>query len=195
VAVFAGRSGAGKTTLLNLVGGLARPTSGKISVCQQDLIQLGESRLADFRREKVGFVFQAFHLIEAKTALANVLLPLKFTGLPPAQARQRALDHLESVGLADIALEKVQTFSAGQKQRTALARGLVNEPDIVIADEPTGNLDAENSRAVFEILQHNAVQYGRTILIATHDTGMLPDGIDRRFTLNEGRLSDAAATA
>jgi ABC-type lipoprotein export system ATPase subunit len=140
-------------------------------------------------------VFQAFHLIEEKSAVANVMLPLMIAGMHPSEAEQKALEHLESVGLADISRERVETFSAGQKQRTALARGLVNDPEILIADEPTGNLDRENGAAVFSLLMENAEKEGRTVLIATHDTAVLPDTVGNMISLEHGKRADDEKTA
>ena len=195
VLVITGRSGSGKTTLLNILGGLESPTQGSVNVCGLDLAALGKSRLADFRRDKVGFVFQAFHLIEEKSAVSNVMLPLMIAGVSPKEAEKKALEHLESVGLSEIAREKVKTFSAGQKQRAALARGLVNNPEILIADEPTGNLDKENGSAVFSLLIKNAAERGKTVLIATHDTKVLPDTVENMISLEHGKLVNDTKTA
>jgi len=185
IVVFTGRSGSGKTTLLNVIGGLDRATAGTVHVDGRNIGTLGESALADFRRDTVGFVFQAFHLIEEKTVLANVMLPLAFAGTGRREAAARALARLDRVGLKDLAGERVRTLSAGQKQRTALARALVNDPAVLIADEPTGNLDTENSRAVFDSMAACAAG-GCTILIATHDTAVLPAAFTRRYNLTGG---------
>jgi lipoprotein-releasing system ATP-binding protein len=147
-----------------------------------------ESSLASFRSREVGFVFQGFHLIEESTALYNVMLPPVLAGEKHSEAEAKAMRHLTNVGLGEIACEKVKTFSAGQKQRTALARGLVMEPAILIADEPTGNLDKENSEAVFDILKECAYSEGRAVLIATHDTGVLPDEFTDRISLEHGKI-------
>ena len=195
VFVITGRSGSGKTTLLNILGGLESATQGSVNVCGFDLASLGKSGLADFRRNKVGFVFQACHLIEEKSAVSNVMLPLMIAGVSPKEAKKRAIKHLESVGLADISMEKVKTFSAGQKQRTALARGLVNDPELLIADEPTGNLDQENGSAVFSLLIKNASEKGKTILIATHDLAVLPGSIENIISLEHGILVNDQKTA
>lgn len=195
VLVITGRSGSGKTTLLNILGALETATQGNVRVCGCDLGSLRASQRAEFRRDRVGFVFQAFHLIEEKSALANVMLPLMIGGAHPAEAEQKALEHLESVGLAGISRERVETFSAGQKQRTALARGLVNDPEILIADEPTGNLDRENGSAVFSLLMESAERKGRTVLIATHDTAVLPDTVGNMISLEHGKCVDDKKTA
>lgn len=189
VFIITGRSGSGKTTLLNIIGGLETPTAGTVTVCGYDLCGMSDSALADYRRDRIGFVFQAFHLIEEKSALANVMLPLYLAGAKPKEAEEHALSHLERVGLGRIAREKVNTFSAGQKQRTALARSLVNSPEILIADEPTGNLDRENAKAVFDILCGNAAESGRTVLIATHDTTVLPDNIQNGIHIENGKIA------
>ncbi|MFH1708045.1 MAG: ABC transporter ATP-binding protein [Planctomycetota bacterium] len=190
IVVFTGRSGSGKTTLLNIIGGLDRATAGTVRVGGREIGALGESALADFRRDTVGFVFQAFHLIEEKTALANVMLPLAFAGAGRREAEARAWERLERVGLGDLARERVRTLSAGQKQRVVLARALVNDPALLIADEPTGNLDKENSRAMFDIMAACAAG-GCTILVATHDTAVLPAAFTRRYNLTGGQF-DAA---
>ncbi len=193
--VFTGRSGSGKTTLLNVVGGLEAPTAGEVSVCGCSLMGMGESELADFRRDRVGFVFQAFHLIEEESAVTNVMLPLHFAGTSPRKAAEKARTHLEHVGLAEIMNAPVRTFSAGQKQRTALARSLVNDPDVLIADEPTGNLDRENAEAVFSILSQYASGEGKTVLIATHDVDVLPGNMGIRYSIENGKILSDAETA
>ena len=195
VLIITGRSGSGKTTLLNILGGLESPSEGEVQVCGHDLTRLSTSKRADFRRNKVGFVFQAFHLIEEKSAVSNVMLPLMIAGAAPGHAEKRALEHLEQVGLSDIAREKVSTFSAGQKQRTALARGLVNDPELVIADEPTGNLDRENGTAVFSILIENAADRGKTVLIASHDTAVIPETVENIISLENGTIVHDEKTA
>lgn len=190
VVVITGRSGSGKTTLLNIIGGLESASQGEVSVFGHDLRKMKEAALADFRRENVGFVFQAFHLIEEKSAAANVMLPLYFAGVPQSKAYERAIEYLTNVGLKDIADEPVGTFSAGQKQRTVLARSLINDPDVLLADEPTGNLDRENGEAVFDILIKYAQESNKTVLVATHDIEVLPDDLKRRIAIEKGKIED-----
>lgn len=168
MSVVMGPSGSGKSTLLHLLGGLDRPTDGEIQVNGSSLSQMDENDLAIFRRVTVGFVFQAFNLIESLTALENVSLPLRFMNIPKNIRDEKALGYLSQVGIADRADHRPSELSGGQQQRVAIARALVNEPTMVLADEPTGNLDSASGWAIMEILaQLN--QSGRTVLVVTHD--------------------------
>jgi putative ABC transport system ATP-binding protein len=164
-----GPSGSGKTTLLNLLGGLDTPTSGRVSVCGQDLSQLTSRELARWRADHVGFVFQSFNLLPVLTALQNVALPLTLQPLS-AEARQtHAEAALRVVGLADRMDHKPGELSGGQEQRVAIARALVTDPQLVMADEPTGDLDAHSAQEVLGLLKHLNEQLGKTIIIVTHD--------------------------
>ena len=183
-----GPSGCGKSTLLHLLGGLERPSGGEIELAASRLDQMGERGLARFRRTAVGFVFQAFHLVDELTARENVELPALLAGRPPRAARQRALDLLGRVGLADRAGFLPAALSGGQRQRVAIARALSNEPLVVLADEPTGNLD---SAATLEVLRLFGTlhQDGQTLVIVTHDPRIAATA-DRLITMRDGALVD-----
>ena len=183
-----GPSGCGKSTLLHLLGGLDRPSGGELWLAGRRIDGLGERGLADLRRHEIGFVFQAFHLMDELTARENVELPALLAGRSPRQARQRALELLDQVGLADRGNHLPAALSGGQRQRVAIARALVNEPLILLADEPTGNLD---SAATLEVLRlfdrlHTA---GLTFVIATHDQRVAATA-DRLVSMRDGALVD-----
>ena len=187
VAVM-GPSGCGKSTLLYLLGGLDRPTDGEIWLGGQRLDQMSERGLARLRRDSVGFVFQAFHLMDELTAVENVELPALLAGRPPREARKRAAALLERVGLADRAKFLPLALSGGQRQRVAVARALVADPQVVLADEPTGNLD---SAATVEVLRlfdqlHAA---GQTLVIVTHDPRVAATA-DRMISMRDGAFTD-----
>ena len=167
VAVI-GPSGSGKSTLLYLLGGLDRPTSGAVEVDGQRLEELDENQLATYRRQKVGFVFQSFNLIQSMTALENVIFPMVFGGIRPAERLQRGRALLEQVGLADRAGHRPGELSGGQQQRVAVARALVNSPELVLADEPTGNLDTHSGGQIMHLLAE-LHQQGRTVVVVSHD--------------------------
>ena len=182
-SVVMGPSGSGKSTLLYLLGGLDRPSSGTIEVGGQAIDTLDENALAVFRRRTVGFVFQTFNLIPTMSAMENVAFPLRFARFPARQRRQRALELLEQVGLKDRAYHKPTELSGGQQQRVAVARALVNNPDLILADEPTGNLDSHSGLAIMHLLAELHRQ-GRTVLVVTHDARMT------RFSTHTVRLLD-----
>jgi putative ABC transport system ATP-binding protein len=163
-----GPSGSGKSTLLYLIGGLDRATSGSIAVGGQTLEKMDENELAQYRRRTVGFVFQAFNLISSMTALENVMFPMRFRRSSVAHRRERAHGLLKMVGLADRAHHKPTELSGGQQQRVAIARALVNDPQLILADEPTGNLDSQSGALVLQTLLDLHKQ-GRTVLLVTHD--------------------------
>jgi putative ABC transport system ATP-binding protein len=163
-----GPSGCGKSTLLHIVGGLDRPTSGKVIVDGIDFNKLSDDDLARVRNEKMGFVFQFYNLIPYLSVFRNVELPLIVKGIPPRERRERVLMVLDEVGLADKAYSKPTRLSGGEQQRVAIARALVNEPAIILADEPTGNLDSKNKIAIAELFKR-LNEKGRTILVVTHD--------------------------
>ncbi|MCI0518945.1 MAG: ABC transporter ATP-binding protein [Chloroflexi bacterium] len=169
--VIMGPSGSGKSTLLHLLGGLDRPTSGHIEVEGQSLETLDENALAVFRRRTVGFIFQSFNLISSMTALENVAFPMQFARTPRSQRKKRAMELLEEVGLADRAAHRPGELSGGQQQRVAIARALVNDPRVILADEPTGNLDTASGAGVMQALA-NLHQNGRNIIVVTHDSRM-----------------------
>ncbi len=189
VAVM-GPSGCGKSTLLHLLGGLDRPSAGEIWLAGRRVDQLGERALARLRREAVGFVFQAFHLMDELTAVENVELPGLLAGQPPRAARRRATGLLERVGLADRARFLPAALSGGQRQRVAIARALVADPLVVLADEPTGNLDSEATLDVLRLFDslHAA---GQTLVIVTHDARIAATA-DRLISMRDGAFADQA---
>jgi lipoprotein-releasing system ATP-binding protein len=187
--VVAGPSGSGKSTLLNLLGTLDEPTGGSVRLGGVDPFALSARALAAFRSRHVGFIFQDHHLLAQCTALENVLLPALALGRPDAAARQRAESLLERVGLADRAAHLPGELSGGQRQRVAVARALMNRPDLLLADEPTGNLDAHAAEAVGRLLAQLVADAGAMLVLATHDQE-LAALFGRRLLLRDGRLSD-----
>jgi putative ABC transport system ATP-binding protein len=177
--VVMGPSGSGKSTLLHLVGGLDRPTGGHLEVNGQSLEVMDENALARYRQRFVGFIFQSFNLITSMSALENVEFPLRFARIPRRQRQARAQELLTQVGLADRALHRPTELSGGEQQRVAIARALVNNPQLILADEPTGNLDTHSGSSIMQLLAdlHNS---GHTVLVVTHDprmTGFATDTI------------------
>ena len=187
-AAIMGSSGSGKSTLMNLIGCLDRPTSGKIRIGDMDTSILSDMELSRIRGKKIGFVFQTFNLISRLTALKNVELPMVYQEISRAQREKRASQLLGMLGLGDRANHKPAELSGGQRQRVAIARALVNEPEILLADEPTGNLDSKTGQEIMQIFDklHNE---GRTILMVTHDRG-LAQNCDRIIRLKDGRIGD-----
>ncbi|WP_073220594.1 ABC transporter ATP-binding protein [Streptomyces sp. NBRC 110465] len=182
-----GRSGSGKTTLLNLVGGLDTPDSGRITVDGTELAGLGEKGLLELRRERVGFIFQSFGLIPILTAAENVGVPLRLRRADPDERDERVALLLSLVGLADHAEQRPGELSGGQQQRVAIARALANRPALLIADEPTGQLDAETGLAVMELLRAVVRSENVAVLVATHDPQLL--GLaDRVLELSDGHI-------
>ncbi|MFD7644721.1 ABC transporter ATP-binding protein [Kitasatospora sp. NPDC059795] len=189
-----GRSGSGKTTLLNLVGGLDSPTSGRISLDGADLSALDESGRLALRRDRIGFVFQSFGLLPTLTAAENVGVPMRLRRLPAAEREERVRTLLALVGLADHAAQRPTELSGGQQQRVAIARALANEPALIIADEPTGQLDSETGLAVMELLRAVVRSQGVTALVATHDPALMAQA-DRVIELHDGTVSLPEAAA
>ena len=167
--VVMGPSGCGKSTLLHLIGGLDRPTEGVVKIDGQDLSSLNDNKLTDLRRERIGFVFQFFNLIPTLTALDNTALPLVLGGMKPADAQTRAADWLEKLEVADRRSHRPDELSGGERQRVAIARALVTEPSLILADEPTGNLDSSAADDFAILLRDTVDRWGRSILLVTHN--------------------------
>jgi putative ABC transport system ATP-binding protein len=187
-----GPSGSGKSTLLHIVAGVDRPTSGSCRVQGVDLTNLNESQLADWRNQNVGFVFQTFNLIPVLTAFENVELPLLLTRLNRRERREQVETALALVGLSDRAKHLPRQLSGGQEQRTAIARALVTDPPLIVADEPTGNLDHMSANEVLTILQSFSRQLGKTVIMVTHDPKAAAFG-SRTIQLEKGELVKAPA--
>ncbi|MFB7113735.1 ABC transporter ATP-binding protein [Streptomyces sp. NPDC056190] len=185
-----GRSGSGKTTLLNIVGGLDEPDRGRVHVDGRDLSELGEDGLLALRRDRIGFVFQSFGLIPILTAAENVGVPMRLRRADPRAREERVELLLSLVGLADHARQRPGELSGGQQQRVAIARALANEPALLIADEPTGQLDAETGHAVMELLRAVVRSEQVTALVATHDATLL-DLADRVLELRDGEIVES----
>ncbi len=166
---IAGPSGSGKTTLLNIIGGLDTPTSGRVIVAGRDLTQMSPSELADFRLHTLGFVFQSYNLIEVLSAYENTEFVLLLQGVPKEERRRRAMAILEEVGLAELASRRPTQLSGGQQQRVAVARAIVAQPRLVLADEPTANLDSETATRLMKLMLELNQTYGVTFLFSTHD--------------------------
>ncbi len=196
VTVLAGPSGSGKTTLLTLIGCLARPTEGRVLLNDRAISSLPEPFLAPLRRQTFGFVFQRFNLIRGLPVLDNVMVPAYPLGVPRRALRKRALHLLETLGLGPRADARVESLSGGEAQRTALARALINDPRILIADEPTANLDSELSRTLLEILARLRTE-GRSLILSSHDPLVREAGmVDRVIELRDGRVvSDRVRSA
>ena len=184
-----GPSGSGKSTLLHIIAGVDRPTSGECLVQGVDVTKLNESQLADWRNQNVGFIFQTFNLIPVLTAAENVELPLLLTQLNRSQRRQQVATALELVGLSDRAHHLPRQLSGGQEQRVAIARALVTDPRLIVADEPTGNLDSHSAQEVLGVLQALRRDAGKTIILVTHDPKAAAFGT-RQIHLEKGELSN-----
>ncbi|MFJ8314271.1 MULTISPECIES: ABC transporter ATP-binding protein [unclassified Streptomyces] len=179
-----GQSGSGKSTLLHIVGTLDRPTTGSVRIAGHDVAKLSDRRLSALRARHIGFVFQAFHLQPGLTARDNVAAGLLYAGLPRAERRRRAAEALDRVGLGDRMTHRPHELSGGQKQRVAIARAVVAQPDLLLADEPTGALDSASSESVMKIL-HDLNQDGATIAVITHDNE-IADSLPRQVRLKDG---------
>jgi putative ABC transport system ATP-binding protein len=183
-----GKSGSGKSTLLNMIGGIDRPSSGSLSVGGANIQSLSHNELASWRGRGVGFVFQFFQLLPTLTVAENVMLPMDFAGMLPHNARRaRAEQLLERVGVADQADKLPSALSGGQQQRVAIARALANDPPLILADEPTGNLDSETSAAIFTLFGQLAAD-GKTLLVVTHDPAAAMV-VSRTVTIVDGRVA------
>ncbi len=188
--VVMGPSGSGKSTLLYLLGGLDRATAGDITIGSERLTDMDENTLALFRRRTMGFVFQSFNLISSMTALDNVAFPMQFAGVTAAQRMQRALGLLGQVGLDNRADHRPSELSGGQQQRVAIARALVNDPSLILADEPTGNLDTSSGVTVMQLLS-DLHKSGRTVLVVTHDPRMMRFATHKIFLLDGKQVTEA----
>jgi putative ABC transport system ATP-binding protein len=186
--IVMGPSGSGKSSLLYLLGGLDRSTSGQISIGGERLDQMDENALALFRRRAMGFIFQSYNLITSMNALENVAFPMQFNGVPASERNKRANQLLEQVGLADRSHHKPSELSGGQQQRVAVARALVNNPSLILADEPTGNLDTASGVTIMQMLSE-LHRSGRTVLVVTHDPRMTRFATHKIFLL-DGHVVD-----
>jgi putative ABC transport system ATP-binding protein len=191
IVAVRGRSGSGKTTLLSLIGGLDRPTTGQAFVDGASVGDMGPDALVDLRRRKIGFIFQAFGLLAILSAAENVEVPLRLVGADRREREDRVAVLLELVGLGDRAKHRPHELSGGEQQRVAIARALANRPDVLLADEPTGQLDSHTGRSIMGLLRAVVRSEGVTALIATHDP-MLIDLADRVVLLRDGRIVEGA---
>ena len=182
-----GPSGSGKTTLFNCVGGLTKPTRGSVFIDEIDVAQLDANELAWLRCRKIGYIFQSYNIIKVMTALENVVLPMLFAGLPGDEAQDRAVRILERVGLGDRVLHTPKELSGGQQQRVAIARAFANQPAIILADEPTANLDLHTGEEIIHLMKEMNREQGVTVICSTHDHKML-DISDRIIWMEDGRV-------
>ena len=182
-----GPSGSGKTTLLNLIGALDRPTEGKVRIKGTDISGLNDDELAELRNREIGFVFQFFNLVARMSALKNVEMPMAFAGVSPDERKRRATELLESVGLGDRIDHRPTELSGGEQQRVAIARALVNNPSVVLCDEPTGNVDSKTGKEVVEILRKLNRQQQQTFVIVTHDP-LVAESVDRIAHMQDGMI-------
>ena len=186
--IILGTSGSGKSTLLGLLGALDTPTSGSITVADKDVTKMHDRALIEYRCNKIGFVFQNYNLIPNLSVLDNVTLPMEFAGIPKAERQKRGLKLLEQVGLdADQARRKPTRLSGGQQQRVSIARALANKPSLILADEPTGNLDSQTGEMIFDLLHSLAKSENTTIIAVTHDLE-IAGKTDRTFMLQDGTM-------
>ena len=187
IVAIVGKSGAGKSTLLQILGTLMPADSGKVEIAGVDISTLAERELAAFRNQHIGFVFQFHHLLPEFTALENVMMPALIGGKSQAEARKRAMELLDLVGLTDRANHKPVQLSGGEQQRVAIARALVCRPSVVLADEPTGNLDSANRDEIQRLLMDVRDRFDQTIVMVTHDMA-LADSVDRKIVMSDGRI-------
>jgi putative ABC transport system ATP-binding protein len=191
-ASIIGRSGSGKSTLLSLLGALDKPTSGSIQVGEQDLTKLGDHALIAYRCKTIGFVFQNYNLVPNLTALENVMLPMEFAGTSASERKARAQQLLEQVGLEGTKqVRKPGRLSGGEQQRVAIARALANKPALILADEPTGNLDSQTGKMIFELLHNLSRTENVTVIVVTHDLS-IAGKTDETFKLQDGSLLEHA---
>lgn len=187
-AAIIGKSGSGKSTLLALLGALDRPTSGSIKVGEIDIVHLSDRKLTKYRRDSIGFVFQQYNLVPNLSALENVMLPMEFAGMSYAKRKARAAELLQQVGLdADKQSRKPSRLSGGEQQRVAIARALANRPKLILADEPTGNLDEQTGKSIFDLLHKLSRTQKTTIIAVTHDLS-IAGKTDKTFKIADGSL-------
>lgn len=185
--VIVGKSGSGKSTLLNIIGGLDFSTKGTVLVNNQDICQMNEKQMIDFRKKTLGLVFQFHYLLKDFSALENIFLPSYMAGVPKKQAMEKALFLLNEVGLVDRKDHLPSQLSGGERQRVAVARSLVNDPELILADEPTGNLDPENAILIGDLLFSLSEKHGKTLILVTHDMNLASKG-DVCYSINDGAL-------
>ena len=187
VCCLLGKSGSGKSTLLNLMAGLEKPTKGEIIIANKHVERMNEEQLALFRQECIGFVFQSYNLLSTLTAMENVMLPLIFEGVPKKERTKRAKEMLEAVGLKERMHHKPNEMSGGQQQRVSIARAFVNNPRVVFADEPTGNLDTKTTYEMMDLITGMAKKNNQTLIIVTHDLE-ISEYCDRIIHLSDGKI-------
>jgi len=188
VAIW-GPSGSGKTTLLNLIGAIDEPTAGQLAIAGREVRSLSDDQRSELRNDTVGFIFQGFNLIPVLSALENVMLPLQIKGVSAGEAKVKALNRLQEVGLGEWIRHRPFKMSGGQQQRVAIARALVNDPSLVIADEPTANLDSETARLIIALMRELNRKEQTTFIFSTHDQRLL-DQVNRLVRLEDGRIVD-----
>ncbi|HEX9022784.1 MAG TPA: ABC transporter ATP-binding protein [Geobacteraceae bacterium] len=189
-----GPSGSGKTTLLNLVGCLDQPTEGEIRVCGEKVAEIADDRISEFRARNIGFIFQNFNLIPVLSARENVEYPLTLLGMKAGERHERSMAILKSVGLADHARHRPNQLSGGQKQRVAIARALVKGPSLVLADEPTANLDSKTGAAIIDLMHEVQEEFGASFIFSTHDPQLISHAQDV-FTIRDGELIEHRSEA
>lgn len=187
-----GPSGSGKTTLLNLIGAIDEPSSGQIYIEGQELFSLSDNKRTELRNRFIGFIFQGFNLIPVLSAIENVMLPLEITGTSTSEAKENARRRLDEVGLSDFAHHRPDKLSGGQRQRVAIARALVTEPSLIIADEPTANLDSDTSHKIIELMRYLNEKEETTFIFSTHDQRLL-DQVKRLIRLEDGKILDGGS--
>jgi putative ABC transport system ATP-binding protein len=186
-SMVVGPSGSGKTTLLNLIGCIDAPSQGTVEVCGQDVGKLSDNAVADFRARNIGFIFQSFNLVPVLSAYENVEYPLLLVGMPAAERRKRTLAMLAAVGLSQQARQRPNELSGGQKQRVAIARALVKEPQLVLADEPTANLDTQTGATIIDLMRRVQNEFHTSFVFSTHDPQLMSHA-DEIFTIRDGEL-------
>jgi putative ABC transport system ATP-binding protein len=192
--MLVGPSGSGKTTLLNLIGCIDKPSSGTVEIAGQDIAKLRDNALSDLRARRIGFIFQSFSLIPVLSAFENVEYPLLSTGISASARRRAVLDMLEAVGLKDQRSQRPNELSGGQKQRVAIARALVKQPEFVIADEPTANLDTATGASIIDLMRKMQLERRTSFIFSTHDPQLISHA-DKTFAIRDGLLADRSAEA